>query len=86
MLAIRINRLDNYGNEHSGKATFKETMVTNTKKLVLKAVVVHTGKAHSGHYIAFTNTNGAWTKFNDALTSTASWSEIKKMHPYMLAK
>ena len=49
------------------------------KEVSSKTVIVHTGTAHGGHYIAFTHTNGAWTKFNNALTSTASWSEIKNM-------
>ena len=72
VLAIRINRLDNYSRAYNGKASFKETMTKNKKKLELKAVITHAGTAHEGHYTVFTHTNGAWTKFNDALTSTAS--------------
>ena len=59
--------------------------LSNTESYRLRGVVVHFGEATSaGHYMAYVESNDAWTEWNDNTGTPVLWNEVRTKEAYIL--
>ncbi len=84
VLIVSLN-WENEGSRNNRRATSDDIVQVGKHRYRIFAVISHIGPStHSGHYIAYTETNGCWTCFNDSdVENNKHWKKNETEKPWM---